>query len=1591
MVDQRGAGWIAVPLAPLLGALRSGHYAMLAATTLMALGAAAPARAANWTGAVSSDWHDAGNWDTGALPDPSTVVTVTTTGPRAPTLSQNATVTHVIIAEGAGTTGALTVTAGGSAQLAAELHVGRYGTGTLLIENGGGMQNAEGRIGNDAGGSGTVVVTGAGSSWRNTGYVLVGNAGTGALTIADRATVSAGVFGIGFEAGGNGTVNFGAPAGQAPAAPGTLITDAVYWADGSGTLNFNHTANDYVFAPALRRFGATTGPGTVNVLAGTTTFQGVGSSFDGAVNIFGGKAVVGTVGALGTGPVTIGSGELVYAVSGSLANTFWFAGGQTARLSAAAGHSISLDGDYHLEPDATIVVGTAAHTGTVALGSGNGGVRAISARTALIVEGGTFRPTDWFSGQATSLPGSSLTIHARGTYDLNGLPTYTARLDGSGTVTNNGAAPGELLLMAAAGNTAHLFSGTIADGTSTSGLQAMPGSAVTLSGTNTYSGTTLVNGATLVAQGGQAIGNRSAVTVRNGGILRVEGDETIGALGGGASTVTVAAGRTLSLGADDGTDAFTGTTDGAGALTKVGAGTQTLGGTGAHTGATTVAGGTLALEGGMAIRDDAGVTVRDGATLAVRTSETIASLAGTAGATVAIANGQTLSIGAGGAASHYGGALAGGGSLALVGGGTTTLDGASGFSGTTTVASGALRIDGSLGGAVAVNAGGTLSGTGTVGGAVSVDGTLSAGNSPGTLTVGQLTLNSGAISVFELNTPGVAGGAHPATGNDLVVVTGDLALGGTLDARVAAAGYYRLFQYGGTLQDATFDNTVVTPTTAGFTVASHQLQTGIGGQVNLAVLGAGQQMQFWDGGDAAGDGAVGGGAGTWGPGNSNWTGAPGQAGINGQWQGSVGVFGGGASGGGAVTVGGTQAFDTLQFSANGYALSGGALAIAPASGTAGTLNVDNGVTAAVASTVADGTARVLRKVGGGTLVLAGANTHTGGTEVLGGTLRIAADGNLGAQNGGLLLSGGALNTTADIATGRALLLAGAGRLDTDAGTTLTLAGTASGPGSLAKTGAGTLVLAGTAAHTGGTTVSAGTLAVTGTLRGALDIQAGGTLAGGGTVGGTAISGTLAPGLGADGPVTLSVDGDLTFLPGSTYAVRIDPSAQGDATAVRGRATLDGGTVNVSKTGGVYTPGSRWTILSASGGVSGTFAGLMETQPYIGLSLAYDANHAYLLAARNAVGFCLPGFSANQCATANGAESLGQGVLYDAIASQASEAAAARAMDQLSGEMHASARGAMIEDSRYLRDAVYQRLRQRAGGTAGDGASHSDGATAPGGAVWGDAFGGWASNHGKGGSASLRHDTGGAFVGTDAALADNLRIGALAGYSYTSYEAEGRNASGHSDNYHVGLYGGGEVGRLALRSGLAYTWQDMSTRRAPAFAGFSDQLRGEYRARTAQVFGELGYGLDAGTTAVGRLTLEPFANLAYVNLSTDGFTEQGGAAALRASASHDDVTFGTAGLRAATTVTLANGVALTAGGTLGWRHAFGGVTPVSALAFAGGTAFNVAGAPVATDAAVIEAGVEASLGRTMNLAVSYAGQAGGGVRSHGLRARVNWRY
>jgi outer membrane autotransporter protein len=552
------------------------------------------------------------------------------------------------------------------------------------------------------------------------------------------------------------------------------------------------------------------------------------------------------------------------------------------------------------------------------------------------------------------------------------------------------------------------------------------------------------------------------------------------------------------------------------------------------------------------------------------------------------------------------------------------------------------------------------------------------------------------------------------------------------------------------------------------------------------------------------------------------------------------------------------------------------------------------------------------------------------------------------------------------------------------------------------------------------TAQSGVLRVNGQLTTPLTtIATTGTLAGTGRIVGNVINnGTIAPG---NSIGTLNVTGTYTQASGSTYTVEVDTSPASDLINVTGAAVIQANaTVHVLAAPGLYTLGHRYTILTASLGVTGQYATLTDNAPFVDFILGNDANNIYLDVLRSSVSFHQVAQTPNQRAAATGAETLGGGnAVFNALV-MLNQTDALRAFDALSGEGHATARGILVEESRFIRDAVTSRLRQWSGGVTAllapvlsafrlDAPSEAEealayAAKAPAGALprgsslpivqpryfttWGQVLGNWGDTSGNGNAASSSRSTGGLIAGTDITLDETWRVGVATGYQSTSFTIDDRATSGDADTYHLAAYGGMQRGPLAVRAGAAYAWHSLATERAVAFPGFAERLKANYRGATGQAFGEIGYSFTQA-----RIAFEPFAALAHVNTSTASFAEAGGTAALTAAGARNGVTYSTLGLRAATPLALHQSVATTLRGSLGWRHAFGDRAVLSTFAFnaGAGTPFTVAAVPIAGDALAVEAGLDAQITPLMSLGVSYVGQLAAHARDHALKGNLTARF
>ncbi len=631
----------------------------------------------------------------------------------------------------------------------------------------------------------------------------------------------------------------------------------------------------------------------------------------------------------------------------------------------------------------------------------------------------------------------------------------------------------------------------------------------------------------------------------------------------------------------------------------------------------------------------------------------------------------------------------------------------------------------------------------------------------------------------------------------------------------------------------------------------------------------------------------------------------------------------------------------------------------------------------------------LTKLGTGMLQLSGANTYSGATFVNQGILFANAPGAL-SPNSAMNVAAGATLVLAPPFDQTVGSLAGAGDvalilsdLTTGGdGTSTLFSGVISGNGGLTKIGAGTFTLSGANSYFGPTNVIGGTLVVNGSVPSSLvTVADGAELRGNGLLGGLALSGTLAPG---NSIGTLNVVGNAALGAGSTYEVEIDAAGNSDLLAAGGTVTLAGGQVVVLHAPGAYAPGTTYTIVTAVGGVTGTFGTITDQLPLLDALLSYLPNSVVLTL--QAVPVASLGLTPNQKAVGAGLDSLGGGSLFDAL-SNLTPAEIPGALDLLSGEIHASIESGLVEESRYLRDAASARIRDAFGavgarplpvmGYAEDGpvAAPADAPLA----MWGSVLGAWGSLDGDGNAAELERRTGGFLTGVDGLVSDHARLGILAGYTYSSFDVDERASSGSANSVHLGLYGGAELGRLGLRAGAAYSWHFIDTSRAVAFGGFADALSADYDASTAQIFGEAGYRIHLGAAA-----FEPFANVVYVNMHTDAFTETGGAAALTHASGSTNQTFTTLGVRASTP--LGDGRAKLSG-MVGWRHAFSDVTPDALFAFAGGAPFTISGAPIARDALALEAALDVKLGDRSSLGIGYSGQIGSGTQDHSASARL----
>lgn len=487
------------------------------------------------------------------------------------------------------------------------------------------------------------------------------------------------------------------------------------------------------------------------------------------------------------------------------------------------------------------------------------------------------------------------------------------------------------------------------------------------------------------------------------------------------------------------------------------------------------------------------------------------------------------------------------------------------------------------------------------------------------------------------------------------------------------------------------------------------------------------------------------------------------------------------------------------------------------------------------------------------------------------------------------------------------------------------------------------------------------------------VGAKGTLKGVGTLGSTRVEGIIAPG---NSIGTLTINGDYVQTATGIYQAELAPGSRSDLLRVTGTATLDG-TLKALPEAGVYYLGEQFNFLQAAGGVNGQFAttDFSAFSPFLTFSLGYSANGVRIDVARgNALASAA--VTPNQIAVATSADGLATNQGLPKPLTQLFPAQVGAALDALSGEIHAATPMALVESSRYLRDAALS----RAVGVRSPGAADE----AAGGGAWVQAIGGSGKLDGDANAARTDSNSNGLLVGADHVFGGGWQVGGLVGTGRTDIkQAAGRGARSEIDNTHFGAYVGNQWGAFGLRAGLGYSRHDVDSKRQLTFAGYQDALSATYDATTRQGFIEGAYrfgGREGG--------LEPYLQFARIEVDVDGITEQGGAAALHGQVADTRTNVATAGVRfdKGLKTSWQQESWLHVRGGVGYRRASGDRSQVADLAWTGGSSFAVSGGAIADNAVVAELGLSAWLSPRNQLELGYNGTFGDDARDRSVTAR-----
>ncbi|MDR1304752.1 MAG: autotransporter outer membrane beta-barrel domain-containing protein [Verrucomicrobiales bacterium] len=340
------------------------------------------------------------------------------------------------IGHGTYATGSVSVNAGGWWNNTGNLTVGNTGTGYLAIS--GSVSNASGYLGYGTYATGSVSVN-AGGWWNNSGDLYVGYNGTGYLSVTASGSVNAGNVTIGLADSGSGSVTVSDTSAL------TVTTALTVGGSGNGTLGISESGSVSAGSATIGLADSGSGSITVSDTSALTVTNAltVGGSGNGTLAVTGSGHVASAAGVIGnaataTGSVSVGNfgywnlgaSDLTVGASGTgwldLANSGSVSGGNAVIGSAGGAFgTVSVGGTALLDLGGDLTVGGDADA-TAALtisGSGSvsvGGVYAQTTANSALTLTVTGTRGAFITADSATLASGTLTVFVDGTAAFSG-------------------------------------------------------------------------------------------------------------------------------------------------------------------------------------------------------------------------------------------------------------------------------------------------------------------------------------------------------------------------------------------------------------------------------------------------------------------------------------------------------------------------------------------------------------------------------------------------------------------------------------------------------------------------------------------------------------------------------------------------------------------------------------------------------------------------------------------------------------------------------------------------------------------------------------------------------------------------------------------------------------------------------------------------------------------------------------------------------------------------------------------------------------------------------------------------------------------